>query len=553
MTRSIPAAETLTIEFKSDQKRLSDAELAEAIVCLANTEGGSIYLGVEDDGRVTGLHPSHQNVVGLPAMVANHTSPSVHVRVERLEMEGRLVARIEVPKAREVVATSQGTMKRRRIGSDGRPECVPMLPGEISRRLSDLGAMDASAQPVSAATAADLDPVERARLRQFVDRFHGERALLDLSDGELDGALGLVDATTGLPTLAGLLLLGRDEAIRRLVPTHEVAFQVLEGEEVRYNEFSRAPLLRVVEWIETQFKARNREKELQVGLFRVGVPRVDLQAFREAVANALVHRDYTRLGAVHVKLDDEELTLSNPGGFVEGVSPQNILTTPPRPRNPVLADAFKRIGLAERTGRGVDLIYRQVLRFGRPAPDYSRSDATTVVLRLPAADTDLQFIRAILEAERRAGAALPIESLIVLSRLREVRRMTTAELAEAMQRPVDDARRKLGRLVEAGLIERRGNTKARTYMLARDFYAEEGAKAEYTRQVGLDRARQEELVLNHAAHHGSVARKDVLELCRTLTPDQATQLLARLVRDGRLRREGVRRWARYYPVTEEPS
>ena len=52
----IPNSESLTVEFKSDRKRLSDAELVEALVCLANTEGGELWLGVEDDGQATGLH-----------------------------------------------------------------------------------------------------------------------------------------------------------------------------------------------------------------------------------------------------------------------------------------------------------------------------------------------------------------------------------------------------------------------------------------------------------------------------------------------------------------
>ncbi|MEG4812780.1 ATP-binding protein [Microcoleus sp. F8-D3] len=64
------------------------------------------------------------------------------------------------------------------------------------------------------------------------------------------------------------------------------------------------------------------------------------------------------MGAVHIRWEDYGITISNPGGFVEGVSLDNLLVVEPRPRNPFLADAIKRIGLAERTGRGVDLIYQ---------------------------------------------------------------------------------------------------------------------------------------------------------------------------------------------------
>lgn len=74
--------ETLTVEFKSDAKGLPDRDLVAAVVAMANTEGGLILLGVEDDGTVTGVQPSHQDAAGLVALIVNRTSPSLLVRVE---------------------------------------------------------------------------------------------------------------------------------------------------------------------------------------------------------------------------------------------------------------------------------------------------------------------------------------------------------------------------------------------------------------------------------------------------------------------------------------
>jgi ATP-dependent DNA helicase RecG len=262
----LPRSESLTVEFKSDRGGLSDDELVETVVCLANGEGGSLYLGVEDDGTVTGLHPKHRNVAGLVAFIANKTQPRFCVEAQELAIAGQRVALVRVPKAHSIVATSSGTIKRRRLDVRGLPECVPMMPHEFSSRLSDLGGLDVSRQPIAGATLADLDPAERARLRQFVERFHGDRSLIALSDDELDGALGMVvrDEVERVPSLAGLLLIGREASLRELVPTHEVAFQVLDGEAVRVNEFSRAPLLRLFEWLDTLFTSINLEEELQV-------------------------------------------------------------------------------------------------------------------------------------------------------------------------------------------------------------------------------------------------------------------------------------------------
>ena len=115
MPREIPERESLTVEFKSDRDRLSDRDLISAVICLANTEGGEIYLGVEDDGNVTGLHPVHQNLTGLTALIANLTSPPLTARVEAIDVERRRIAKISVPKSRQLVATSDGLLQRRRL------------------------------------------------------------------------------------------------------------------------------------------------------------------------------------------------------------------------------------------------------------------------------------------------------------------------------------------------------------------------------------------------------------------------------------------------------
>lgn len=549
MTHRLPPSESLTVEFKSDRKRLPDGELVEAIVGLANTEGGELWLGVEDDGKPTGLHPEHALLAGLPGLIAARTSPSLSVQVDVVDLDGVRVARIDVPKGQTEVATASGLYLRRRIKHDGTPECAPMLPHDRASRRGHLALVDASAQPVAGATLADFDPLERERLRQAVQQYGGDRVLLELDDEAMDGALGFTAREPDgqrVPTLCGLLLIGREGALRELVPSHEFAFQVLQREAVKFNEFRRFPLLKALDWLETNFRPYNPEEELQVGLFRVPVPMVDLAAFREAVANALIHRDYHRLGAVHVRLDDAGLTVSNPGGLVDGVTLANLLTTEPRPRHRTLADAMKRIGMVERSGRGVDTIYRGMLKFGRPAPDYSRTDLNNVVLRLPTEPADLAFRRLVAEEERRRTSELPIDSLIALAALRELKRVSADELAERIQRDALTAKRTLEALTEAGLVEAHGNARGRNYTLSAAVYRRQGDKAGYTRQAGFSAIQNEQMVLNYARQHGQIKRAEVMELCR-LTEDQARTLIDRLKADGRLVQQGTRRWA-YYTV-----
>lgn len=547
MSSRLPPAESLTVEFKSDRKRLPDTELVEAIVGLANTEGGELWLGVEDDGTPTGLHPEHAQLAGLPGLIAARTSPSLAVHVDAMDIGGVRVARIAVPKGQTEVATASGVYLRRRIKHDGTPECAPMLPHDRASRRGHLGLVDASAQPVAGATLADLDPLERERLRQAVQQYGGDRVLLELDDEAMDGALGFTAREPDgqrVPTLCGLLLLGREGALRELVPSHEFAFQVLQREAVKFNEFRRYPLLKALDWLETNFRPYNPEEELLVGLFRVPVPMVDMGSFREAVANALIHRDYHRLGAVHVRLDDAGLTVSNPGGLVDGVTLANLLTTEPRPRHRTLADAMKRIGVVERSGRGVDTIYRGMLKFGRPAPDYSRTDATSVVLRLPTEPADLEFRRLVVEEERRRSSELPIDSLIALAALRELKRVSADELAGRIQRDAVSAKRTLEALTEAGLVEAHGNARGRNYTLSAAVYRRQGDKAAYTRQAGFSAIQNEQMVLNYVRQHGQIKRAEVMELCR-LNEEQAKALIGRLKGDDRLAQNGSRRWAYY--------
>ena len=340
--------------FISDQKRLPDRDLLEAVVCLANSDGGDIYLGVENDGTpnrpAPGAYESYR--YGGNDCQPDH---SAHQRPGG-------TYRYKRPPCRKNFSSPFGST------------------GFNSRRSTDLGLLDYSAMPVENTTTDDFDPLERERLRQMIDRFGGDRSLLGLADGEMDGALGFVTRIDDrlVPTLAGILILGRAQVLREKVPTHETAFQVLEDTNIKVNDFYRMPILKSFERIMEQFETRIEEEEIQEGLFRVPVPNYEKRAFREPFVNALIHRDYSRMGAVYGHMGKDGLVISNPGGFIEGVTLENLLVVEPKPRNPLLADIVKRIGLTERTGRGVDLIFYGMLRYGRPAPDYSGSDLKRV-------------------------------------------------------------------------------------------------------------------------------------------------------------------------------
>ena len=551
----IQEGESLTVEFKRDAP-ISDGDLVDAVVCLANTEGGTLLLGVENDGTITGLHPTHQssNTHRLEALVANKAIPGVRLRVTFARTNNLPIAVFEVGKAGGLVQTSDGRHPHRVWAGRGEPECRPMLTSEIASRLSYLGQYDHSAQVLEQASWDDLNPLEFERLKQTIERNpRADKTLLGLSDASLAGALELARTREGalVPTVAGMLLVGRERAIRDYVPTHEAAFQVLGANlQVEYNEFYREPLIGLFERFEQLFEARNPEEEFSFGLQRIGVPLYPIDAYREALANALTHRDYALNYTVHVKLDPSEggLVITNPGGFVEGVGLDNLLVTAPRPRNRVLADAFKRLGLVERTGRGVERIFENVLALGRPAPTYAGSSRTSVRVLIPGGKADLEFVRLIIEVRERNQKRLRWSDLLTLRLAADEGEITVKEVARAVQNDEHAARGIVEELTELCLLEAKGVKRGRTYHLSVSVYKRLGREAAYLRRRGVDRIQQEQMVLQYVATLGDINRDGVLDLLPQLNKNQASYLLKRMTEKGLLEPIGEKRGRTYRKI-----
>ncbi len=287
-------------------------------------------------------------------------------------------------------------------------------------------------------------------------------------------------------------------------------------------------LLAVFELFEEYFKAWNPEREMEYGLFRIPIPEFSPMAFREGLVNAFCHRDYTILQMVRLVIEDEGMTISSPGGFIEGVNLDNLLIVEPHGRNPALADALKRIGLAERTGRGIDRIFEGSIMYGRPWPDYSESTSRYVKLFIKRGKPDLSFTKMIIEEENRTGRTIPINSLLILSSLQNERRLDIHRIAQITKISESKAKANVEKLLESGLIEAVGNGKNREYILSVKVYAKTDNLAGYVRQTGIDRIRNEELILKLAREqNGEISRENVIALLQ-VTPSQAYRLLKKL-------------------------
>lgn len=534
----IPTKEAINIEFKSDMKKYPDQDLVEAIVGLANTNGGFLYLGVEDDGKVTGLHKAHHDEIGLMALIANMTVPSIAVRAVMLKINEKDIMEIQVPMSRSVIATTSGKILKRRLKLDGTPENVPLYPHEINSRLSDLNLLDYSAQPIMEGTIEDFDPIQRVKLKNIIKLQRGEANLLELNDEELDKALGFVKEINGkiFPTVTGMLMIGKAERIAQWIPTAKSMFQVLEGTDIKKNESFIKPILASVEFLEGQIDIRNNEEELELGFVRIAIPDFDKAACREAIINAYCHRDYTILGSIRVLMDDEGITVSSPGGFIQGVNLNNLLTVEPHGRNQTLADALKRLGLAERTGRGVDRIYEGSIIYGRPLPDYSDSTSTMVRLFIQRSTPDYNFMKMIMQEQSKSKKKFPIYALLILYYLKINSEMTLRELIELLHINQNRIEANLEILFEAGLIEK---IKDHQYQICEKVYpCQKKSKkmkiSDYADKVMAFANKQQD----------SITREDVINLLN-VESSQAYRILKKLVDQDKLVLVGKGKYAKY--------
>uniref|UniRef100_UPI00388EF26A AlbA family DNA-binding domain-containing protein n=1 Tax=Bifidobacterium pullorum TaxID=78448 RepID=UPI00388EF26A len=281
----IPDRESLGVEFKSEVTRpQSDTEIVDNVVALANTEGGTLYLGVEDDGTVTGVSDGHRNVNGLAAFIFNSTVPQVAARVELVHEHGLPVVCIEVGNSSQIVSTSKGRTLQRRLKADGTPEVVPLFVSQFISRLSQQRSYDYSDQPAPESALSDLDPQARNRLRAHIRQTNAGNSLLAFDDEDFDKALDLVvDGPEGpCPSVAGLLTIGTVDAIRRSLPTATAMFQVMSGTVPRVNVDPFAlPLVDMFDRIDALLEPWNPSHEVMSGLVRTEIPDFDRQAFRE--------------------------------------------------------------------------------------------------------------------------------------------------------------------------------------------------------------------------------------------------------------------------------
>lgn len=502
------------LDFKPWQGPKEDLKLAcEYACCFANGSGGVLVFGVADKvrGRAQAIH----GVKGYDLDVFRRgifdgTRPGIEVEVEEIDVPegtGKVLV-IRVPEgSRKPYGTAAGLFKQR-VGKN----CMPLDPTTFQRAQVTTAAVDWSGAPAMGIVLKDLDPLQIERARQILRSKAPSSGLLDLPEQEF--LQGLEAVRGGQITHAGMLLFARREILAQHCPQAQFHYVFHDSETtVARNDIDRLPLLEAVERIEQIFQGPlNPEKEIELGLFKLRIPQFPLEGVREAVLNALTHRDYQNPGEVLVRHSVQELVVTSPGGFMDGITPENILRHEALPRNRTLANALVKLRLVESSGIGRKRIFRSALVYGKRRPEYT-TDGHSVTLRIfnQGAHEALASLIARLDAQ---GADVGLDQLLVLDALRGQDFIDVGQAAEVLQLSKDDARRILEGMctLPLNLIERKGHTASATFHLAKGIAKELKGKAAYTKTRGLNPVRYAEMVREYLRDHQKISNAELREL-----------------------------------------
>lgn len=522
------ASEDEHLEFKRAERSYDFEKVLDYCVALANERGGKLVLGI------TNNVPRH--VVGTTAFsnaqdLREKLFNALHRRIEVEEVahpDGRILV-LHVPSRPVGLPLERDGRYLMRVGEN----LVSMTPDSIQRILAE-------AQPdytAEVASAADLGSLlESSAIEQFRSRWIQKSrtaAIGALSSEQLLRDAGLI--TNQGVTLAALILLGSKEAVSRSLPQSEVVFEYRSSEtSTAYQqrlEF-RQGFLGFQDELWTTINLRNDRQSYQDGLFRLDIPTFDETVVREAILNAVSHRDYRLGGSVFIRQYPRRLEIVSPGGFPPGITAENVLDRQV-PRNRKLAEAFQLCGLVERSGQGMNRMFEESIKQGKQIPDFNGTDAYQVSVSLRGEVQHPAFVRFLEKLGKERVESFSTQDFLVLDYVHR---------AESVPEPLLG---RVSRLLDVGAIERAGRRKL---LLSRAMYGAMGQRGVYTRRKGLDHKTQKELLLQHLrenARDGSPL-SELMQVLPQVGDRKVQTLLGELRSEGRVEVRGTRRWARWY-------
>jgi len=370
----IQNGESSGVEFKRDERgnRRFNEDFAKEVVAFSNLKGGKIIIGVDDDGSISGLIDENceEWVMNVCRTLVN---PGVIPYYEEIQLDtGQRVAVVYIDMGySKPYYMERGGEKRTyyiRVGSTSREATRE----ELSRLFQASGFYHYDVAPVANTSIEELDMDE---LKRYFSKYHGIK-LDDLTDSEVRNILINADImqTTeygDVLSVGGLLLFGKQP--QKLLPNSGVTFAYFRGDTLSDELLDRKviegalPKLidETVKAIQRNLKVASKIK----GLKRIekGLPR---EVFREAVTNAVAHRNYSIGADIRVYMFTNRIEVRSPGSLPNTVTIEKIkIGSYSYPRNPLIAQHLRDLRYIDKLGRGVHMIFRKIAEVGLPEPE----------------------------------------------------------------------------------------------------------------------------------------------------------------------------------------
>lgn len=499
----------------SDKQKPSDRRkcILGYVVALANANGGYLVLGMEDafPHKVVGTSQC-ENALGK---LENEIYKALQIPVDAYELfdENNRVVVVEIPRHPVGKALRFEDVPLWRSGE----ELIPM-PDKVLFSILQETDPDYSQAICEGVTIDDLDKEAIDILKEKYARKQNNPTFTSLSDRQALSDLKLIEGNK--VTNAAVLLVGKAEIIQQNFPQAKVQheFRTTEGQERFDKRLSFvAPFYILIDQLWKAVNDRNGSVPVQEGAYMFDIPFFNEEVIREVINNAFAHRDYRLASEIVIKQYPTKLSVISPGGFPIGVTLENILTVSSTPRNRLLADVLAATGIVERSGQGMDVIFRLTLSEGKQTPDYSKTNDYQVTAILSATVKDpgfALFIKSI-QQELPENQKLSVFDVLTFCAIREGKQPKDKEIAK--------------RLYSMGYLEKRGKTSAIRYILPRRYYELTGNQSEYSELTDWDDEQIWSVLFRYLKKYGTAKKTDIAKLIgQHISDSQLRRLLERL-------------------------
>ena len=495
------------------------------ITAFANEGGGYLVFGIKESSPhiVVG---SEQNKGSLGQLEANIYA-STGIRVSTSEVfnpDDKRVVIINIPSRPLGKVYKFEDVALMRVGEELKPMSDERYLSIIQEQEPDF-----SQNICKGVTIDDLDDIAIKNMRDAYSKKQNNPQFQTLSKEQILSDLELTQGTR--VTNAAVILLGKESTIKKTIPQSCIQLEYRKDtNNIRFDQritFS-GPFFVEADRLWKSINLRNGSFQIQEGPYIFDIQYFNREVIREAINNAVAHRNYRLTSETVIKQSASILEIISPGGFPIGVSLNNLISVSSTPRNRLLTDVLQKTGIVERSGQGIDKIFYQTLKEGKSEPDYSKSDDFQVELHLSAVIEDKAFAL-FLESEQqelRDEEKLSVQEIIHLNHIRKGDRGYSFD------------KKIIRSLLSRNLVEKRGKTSGTYYILSRAYYEFSDEKGKYSKQ-NWDKDQAFLVMLKHLEKFEKAKMQDFVDLFEgTLSRKQVRTNVDKLIISKKLKQNG---------------